>query len=185
MPPVRRRTALARIIPLALVVAACSSGGGTAASAGPATGAPSVAPSGSGGRGADYDYGGEAASPSSTASVEPSAAAGLEIGTGTGAAGTYLTRPDGMTLYIFTKDAPNTSVCTDTCAENWPPLIVPAGTTPGVVSGVTGALSTFARADGSLQVAYDGKPLYAFIGDKAAGDTNGQGVNDVWFIAAP
>lgn len=184
MPPVRRRTALALIVPLTLVVAACSSGGGTAASAGPATGAPSVAPSSSGGRGADYDYGGGAASPSTGASVEPSAA-GLEIGTGTGAAGTYLTDPDGMTLYIFTKDAANTSVCTDTCAENWPPLIVPAGMTPGVVDGVTGALTTFARADGSLQVAYDGKPLYAFIGDMAAGDTNGQGVNDVWFIAEP
>ena len=105
MPPVRHRTALALIIPLALVVAACSSGGG--ASAGP-TSAPSVAPSSSGGRGANHDYGGGAASPSTTASVEPSAA-GLEIGTGTGPLGTYLTDPDGMTLYIFTNDAANTA----------------------------------------------------------------------------
>ena len=36
-----------------------------------------------------------------------------------------------------------------------------------------------------MQVAYNGKPLYYFAADKAAGDTIGQGVNDVWFIAEP
>lgn len=170
---------------LTLLVAACSSdGGGAAASAGPPTVAPSAAAS-SGGRGGDYDYGGGASSPSAVATVEPSAGATVELGTGTGAAGTFLTRPDGMTLYVFTKDTDGASACTDTCAENWPPLTVPAGTTPTAVAGVTGALSTFARADGSLQVAYDGKPLYAFIGDTSPGDTRGQGVNEVWFIAEP
>lgn len=178
----RRRTAFALLIPLALLVGACSSyGGGAAAS----PGAASVVPSSSGGRGADYDDGGGAPSPSAVASTRPPAGDALVLGTGSGAAGTYLTGADGMTLYVFSKDSANTSVCTDTCEENWPPLTIPAGTTPSAVAGVTGALTTFARADGSLQVAYDGKPLYAFIGDKAAGDTNGQGLNDVWFIAAP
>lgn len=185
MPALPPRSTLALVVPLTLLVAACTTSGGGAASAGPATVAPSAAPSSSGGRGGDYDYGGGGASPSAVATDEPSIGAALELGTGTGTAGTYLTRPDGMTLYIFTKDSAGTSVCTDACAENWPPLTVPAGTTPTAVAGVTGALTTFARADGSLQVAYDGKPLYAFIGDKAAGDTEGQGVNDVWFIAEP
>ena len=185
MPALRHRSTLALVVPLILLVAACSSsGGGAAATAGPATVAPSTAPSSNGGGGAD-DYGGGASSPSAVVSAEPSTAAALELGTGTGVAGTYLTRADGMTLYIFTKDPANMSVCVDTCAENWPPLTVPAGTTPTAIAGVTGVITTFARADGSLQVAYDGKPLYAYIGDKAVGDTSGQGANDVWFIAEP
>ncbi|HYF11044.1 MAG TPA: hypothetical protein VEC09_01965, partial [Actinomycetota bacterium] len=31
----------------------------------------------------------------------------------------------------------------------------------------------------------DGWPLYSFSGDEAAGDTNGQGLNEVWYVVAP
>ncbi len=50
---------------------------------------------------------------------------------------------------------------------------------------MTGTLTTFARADGSQQVAYNGEPLYYFTGDTAPGDANGEGVGGVWFIATP
>ena len=43
--------------------------------------------------------------------------------------------------------------------------------------GVTGVVSVAPRADGSWQVTYDGRPLYYWKDDKAAGDTTGQGVN--------
>ncbi|HKO25453.1 MAG TPA: hypothetical protein VJY65_12045, partial [Chloroflexota bacterium] len=36
----------------------------------------------------------------------------------------------GMTLYLYTPDKPNKSVCYDKCAVAWPPLLVPKGTTP-------------------------------------------------------
>ena len=35
-----------------------------------------------------------------------------------------------------------------------------------------------------MQVAYDGRPVYYFVGDAAAGDVNGQGLNGVWYVAA-
>ena len=31
----------------------------------------------------------------------------------------------------------------------------------------------------------DGWPLYFFSGDAAPGDTNGQGIGDVWYVVAP
>ena len=55
--------------------------------------------------------------------------------------------------------------------------------TPG--AGVTGALTTFARPDGTMQVAINGFPLYYYSGDTKAGDTTGQGKFGKWFVASP
>ena len=90
-----------------------------------------------------------------------------------------------MTLYVFGNDSANTSTCDADCAAAWPPFTVAKGDTLKGADGVKGALTTFSRADGSMQVAYGGSPLYYYSGDKAAGDTKGQGVGDVWFIAQP
>ncbi len=177
-----RPRALAFALLLLPAIAACSATGGPATS--PDAGGPSSAPSSGGGKGPDYDYGG-VASPSAVASEPAGGGEAVEVGTGSGALGTYLTGAGGMTLYIFTKDSAGSSVCDGECATNWPPLVVPDGGTVTGADGVSGALTTFARSDGSMQVAYDGKPLYYFIADKAPGDTEGQGVNDVWFIAEP
>ena len=38
------------------------------------------------------------------------------------------------------------------------------------------------KDDGSKQLAYKGKPLYLFVGDKKAGDRNGDKMKDVWHI---
>lgn len=97
--------------------------------------------------------------------------------------GMILTDAAGMTLYHFTRDAVNQpSQCTGDCATIWPPLTIASGA-PVAPEGLTGALSTVARADGSLQVTYNGLPLYLYANDAAAGETNGQGVNNVWFVA--
>ena len=50
---------------------------------------------------------------------------------------------------------------------------------------MTGTLTTFARPDGTMQVAYNGIPLYYFAKDTKAGDTTGQGVGGKWFVASP
>jgi predicted lipoprotein with Yx(FWY)xxD motif len=83
---------------------------------------------------------------------------------------------NGMTVYTFTNDKADsgTSACTGGCLTKWPALTVPAGSTPSAGDGVTGKLATITRADdGTLQVTYNGLPLYFFQGDKAPGDLNG------------
>jgi predicted lipoprotein with Yx(FWY)xxD motif len=91
-----------------------------------------------------------------------------------------------MTVYNFTKDVKDsgTSACTAECITNWPALTVPAGGTPTGGSGVTGTLGTITRTDdGSLQVTYNGLPLYFFANDQAPGDANG--VYENWEAVTP
>ena len=83
----------------------------------------------------------------------------------------------GKTLYVFDNDLENSmSQCNDACATNWPPVIA----TNEQIANVPG-LSLVERADGMLQVAYLGRPLYSYIQDEAAGDMKGDAVGDVWW----
>ncbi len=41
------------------------------------------------------------------------------------------------------------------------------------------------RADGSVQLTYDGMPLYYWSKNQKPGDTLGQNLNKVWFLVAP
>lgn len=83
----------------------------------------------------------------------------------------------GFTLYVFDNDLGTAgSVCNDDCATNWPPVLV----SDDEVSSVPG-LSTVERDDGSMQAAYQGRPLYFFAGDTEEGQNNGQGLGDVWW----
>jgi predicted lipoprotein with Yx(FWY)xxD motif len=84
-----------------------------------------------------------------------------------------ITSPRGLTLYSFAPDTATTSVCNGTCATYWPPVLG----TPAAGPGVTGRLGTIKRADGSTQAAYDGHPLYTYVGDSAPGQANGNNLN--------
>jgi predicted lipoprotein with Yx(FWY)xxD motif len=97
--------------------------------------------------------------------------------------GEFLTDAEGMTLYIFSNDVPDSgaSVCNDDCAVNWPPFYAEDATLP---EGVPGELTTITRDDGTEQTAYNGMPLYYWVEDQAPGDTTGQGVGDVWWVAS-
>jgi len=95
--------------------------------------------------------------------------------------GDVLVDADGMTLYMFDPDMQGASTCYDECAMNWPPLV--AEGEPMAGAGADDAkLGTVERDDGTMQVTYDGWPLYLWAQDSAAGDTTGQGVNDVWWV---
>jgi predicted lipoprotein with Yx(FWY)xxD motif len=95
--------------------------------------------------------------------------------------GTLLVGPDGRTLYGFTNDTEAKSTCYGACAQAWPPVIVTGDWTVGPELD-SGVFSTITRDDGSQQLVAGKWPLYAYSGDAAPGDINGQGSGDVWFI---
>ncbi len=99
--------------------------------------------------------------------------------------GSFLVGPNGMTLYLFTKDTPGVSNCSGDCLAKWPPLLVPEGQQPTVQPGLTGTVSTIERDDGTYQVTYNDMPLYYWVSDMQPGDATGQNVGEVWFVIQP
>ncbi len=99
--------------------------------------------------------------------------------------GAFLVGPAGMTLYMFTNDTTGVSTCADTCAENWPPLTVDSADAAWASATLPGELATIERADGAMQVTYNGWPLYYWKDDAAIGDATGQGVGDKWYVVKP
>jgi predicted lipoprotein with Yx(FWY)xxD motif len=118
----------------------------------------------------------------------PPAVATAGIGTAALAPGTALVDGAGRALYLFEADTGTGSTCTGACAEVWPPLLAP-GALPATADAARSELvGTTARADGTRQVTYGGHPLYYFAGDKAPGDTTGQGIHNFgggWYVVAP
>ncbi len=118
---------------------------------------------------------------SATTTTSAPAAAHATVAISTTTLGKVLVNSAGMTLYTYTKDKPGISSCTSQCALVWPPLKVTA--TPTYASGLSAStFTTITRADGTKQLAVNGKPLYLFSGDTAPGQTTGQGQGD--FVVA-
>ncbi len=127
---------------------------------------------------------GEKVESQAQATEPPAAAASTTVNLGkTDTLGSFLVDGKGMTLYLFTKDTPNTSVCYDNCATAWPPLLTTG--TPVAGDGVDASkLGTITRTDGTIQVTYNGWPLYYYAKDKAPGDVVGQDVGGVWYVVS-
>jgi len=86
---------------------------------------------------------------------------------------TVLTTIKGLTLYWFAPDTPTRSNCNGVCAGYWPPLTG----TPSAGPDVTGTLGTIKRSDGTIQVTYNGHPLYTYVGDTIPGQAFGNNLN--------
>lgn len=147
---------------LVVLLAACGNSGSTTTGSPPeATSTPTAAPT----------------TPAASSAVVSTASATVN-----GKAVTILVDAHGMTLYYFTKDTPTTSACTSSCLQNWPPLVFTGSGAPTSASTLPGSLSVVTTPSGQ-QVAYQGHLLYTFIGDTAAGQTNGEGKLGIWFVA--
>lgn len=128
-----------------------------------------------------------AAPTSSVTSQQGSTGSVATVKTASGSVGTHLTDGAGRTLYLWVADKSGPSTCYAACAKAWPPLLTSGAptATPGVDAS---KLGTSKRTDGTMQVTYDGHPLYYFVQDTNAGDTKGQGSNSFgakwWLVGA-
>lgn len=177
---------LAGPVVIALLAAACSTGTTTYATGAPTAG-PTVAPASSsigasvsaapslaatsgdgyGYGGSRYGGGGASGSPASGAVI---------VSVATTSLGPVLTGANGLTLYTHAGDTATSSTCVGSCASAWPPLAVASGATVTAGTGVTGTFASLTRADGTIQVTYNGLPLYGWQSDTKPGDVTGQGV---------
>lgn len=98
-----------------------------------------------------------------------------------GGVGTVLVDGQGYTLYLFVPDTRSASTCYGSCAQAWPPLLLPTGVgAPKAGAGVHAALlGSQPRRDGALQVTYGGWPLYTWVGDSRPGIATGEGRNNL------
>ena len=100
--------------------------------------------------------------------------------------GNALVDSQGRTLYLFEADKGPMSTCNGACASLWPPAKASGKPTAG--PGVDAAkLGTTRRGDGTLEVTYNGHPLYRYAPDTKAGDATGQGLNQFgakWYVLA-
>lgn len=106
--------------------------------------------------------------------------------------GAVLVDMDDSTLYVSDEEWGGAVQCVGPCAATWPPLTVLRGSSPTAGEGVPGTLATIDRADGLVQVTYDGRPLYLFSLDTGPGMAKGNGVVEssltpslTWRIATP
>ncbi|MEU2436196.1 SCO0930 family lipoprotein [Streptomyces rubradiris] len=117
--------------------------------------------------------------------AEPSAPPGLSVREDP-ELGEIVVDREGMTVYRFLKDKAwpeSVSNCAGACLEKWPAVApVAADDTEGVRKK---GLMPFTRADGTRQMTVDCWPVYTFSGDKAPGDTSGQGVGGTWYAVSP
>jgi predicted lipoprotein with Yx(FWY)xxD motif len=92
--------------------------------------------------------------------------------------GMILVNGRGRTLYAFTRDGRNKDRCVTIsgCTSTW--LALTSQGKPHAGPGVKGSmLSTIKLPGGSHQVTYNGHPLYTYVADSSAAETDYVGAN--------
>jgi predicted lipoprotein with Yx(FWY)xxD motif len=100
--------------------------------------------------------------------------------------GSILTDGTNHTIYLFTRDRSSASTCYGPCAAAWPPVLTKGA--PRRTGGLTAALGTTRRRDGTVQVTYGGHPLYYYVRDVKPGQILCQNVAEfggTWLVVSP
>ena len=105
--------------------------------------------------------------------------------------GPVLVDGQGIALYLFATDQRGQpSRCYDICSVQWPPALLPPGLSrpvagPGVEADL---LSSAPRTDGTVQITYNGWPLYFWPPDHTPGTATGQALTNAggrWYVVDP
>jgi predicted lipoprotein with Yx(FWY)xxD motif len=97
--------------------------------------------------------------------------------------GEILTDGAGRTLYVLTSGGAKSLKCTGACASIWPPLLTKGK--PRAGKGVVAKRLRTVKRGSSLQVVYDGHPLYFYAADSGPGQENGEGIKSfggTWYV---
>jgi predicted lipoprotein with Yx(FWY)xxD motif len=104
--------------------------------------------------------------------------------------GQYLVDKNGVALYFFSNDSKGLNSCSGGCAGYWPYFYAGNLTQDSLGEGLRLADFDTIMVSGHIQTRYKGWPLYYYApaGDgvlEATGQTSGEAVNGVWFVAKP
>ncbi len=101
--------------------------------------------------------------------------------------GRVLFDANGQVVYAFENDRRNRSHCTsEECVEAWPPVLTRQQPSAGAGVEVR-LLGTIRRSDGTLQVTYNGRPLY-FYEHEGPGEIKCHNVElhgGLWWVVTP
>ena len=96
--------------------------------------------------------------------------------------GRYIADSAGNAVYMLEADGDGVDACVGDCLETWPPVLV-TDVQPSVDLGMdldADLLGTVERDDGTMQLTYNGRPLYRYAADTGANRIAGHGIDDQW-----
>jgi predicted lipoprotein with Yx(FWY)xxD motif len=97
--------------------------------------------------------------------------------------GSILFDGSDQAIYLFDKETSSKPDCDGACAEAWPPVLTKGEPVAGTGTD-EGLLGTTKREDGSVQVTYDGHPLY-YYAEEGPGQVLCHGVDEfggLWLV---
>lgn len=108
--------------------------------------------------------------------------------------GIHLVAGNGFAIYLFEADTKGAadgsgavSACEGDCLAAWPPVVLEGEPVAG--EGVDeDLLGTLARSDGTMQLTYNGWPLYFYAADETEDDIKGHDIEEFgaeWYLIGP
>jgi predicted lipoprotein with Yx(FWY)xxD motif len=156
------------VVLAAVLVSACGSSSKSSTGAATTVAPPTTA----------YSYGGSTSPTTAAAST----AAVLKTAMNAKLHQNLVVNDNGKTVYIYKPDGTSTTSKVPAALKGAWPAVTSMESTPTVAAGLSNADTKVNAQD---QVSYHGHLLYTFSGDPKAGDANGQGLGNVWYVISP